>query len=160
MRKVAGLENELDVAKSTLYRYIDTDEMRQYVSIRDNLKYISDEGYELLVKKFGTINQVANETKNSSQELQRLSHETELRQLRIESLEREIQSKNEHIESLKGENRKLHELLQQEKQSANYLAELVKNSQILLCQEKEKMLLLEASNKKSWWSKLRKKINH
>lgn len=150
MRKVAGLEHELNIARSTLYRCIATPELRQYVSIQDKLKYISKEGYELLLEKLGKSTHVANRTDNLSEELQKLLRETTMQQQEIEKLRAELQGKKENVNTLNHEIAMLRDLLQREQETASTL------SKVILRQEKENALLLEASTKKSWLKRLLK----
>lgn len=147
MYKVSELAKLLNVARSTVYRCITIPELQQHVSERDNIKYINDTGYRLLKERLGKDNTVACETVEVSQELQHLLHATAMQQLEIDGLKRELQGKQQHVDTLEREVERLHELLKVEQQH-------VENGQILLRQEKEKVLLLEASTRKSLWTRL------
>lgn len=132
----------LSVARVTIYRNIVTPELQAHILEENNVKYIDDVGFEILRAKFNTTNTCNSEMENLLHEVTLLQHETN-------HLKRELVSKQEHITTLKGDTEKL--------QDANRdLIRLLENSQVLLKQEQDKVLLLEEKNRQPWWKKMLK----
>lgn len=140
MFSVSEVAKKLNVARVTIYRNIETPELQQYVTVKNNVKYIDSTGLDLLKEKLGCNTK---QECNSNNETTDLLHQLQLLQAETEHLKRELESKDKHIDTLTGETQMLHDMLQHERESGKDLRRLIENSQVLLKQQQDKILLLE-----------------
>lgn len=129
MHKYSEIADILGVTRSTVYNRVSklNFELKGHIKTRNRVKYITDEGLDILRLYNSTVQLDNNLYSNKDSE----------------HLNALIQLKDEQIEYLKK---------QYEMQT-----ELLQNSQILLKQEQDKFLMLELYNenqKMTWWEKL------
>jgi hypothetical protein len=143
---------QLGVSKVTAYKKINSvKELKQYITVKNNVKYINDKGLEEL--RSSLCKQVNSKPLTNTHELnddnslsdKPVSTFTDLQKDYITHLKAQLEIKDSQISKL------IEEL--------NTKSRLLENSQILQKQQQDKVLLLESSDKKerpSIWNRFLK----
>lgn len=159
--KVAELEEILSVSKQAIYNRLNSAKFSGYVYREKNVRYLNEEGLNLLKLEYGLLEKV---------ESKEIFEEVEIKENKgyIERLEQENQYFKERVDSLELENKSLLGLLQQQNNIIKSQTEVVKREQQitlnhteLLLVEKKEILKLRAEEyrekqevNKKWYKKL------
>lgn len=137
---VSEAAKKLNVSRVTIYRNIETPELQRYVTVKSNVKYIDNTWFEVLAEKLGCNTK---QECSSNIEISELFHKLHMLQVETEYLKRELENKDRHIDTLTNETRMLQDILHHEKEAGKDLRRIIENSQVLLRQQQDRILLLE-----------------
>lgn len=162
--KVAELEEILNVSKQAIYNRLNSSKFSGYVYREKNIRYLKEEGLNLLKLEYGLLEKV------EKVESKEIFEEVEIKENKgyVERLEQENQYFKERVEYLELENKSLLGLLQQQNNIIESQTEVVKREQQitlnhteLLLLEKKEILKLRAEQyrekhevNKKWYKKL------
>ena len=128
-KSISDVAKLLKVSRQTIYNKLDKGDLDKFTKVIDKVKFISPEGIEALKKMFSPSNDTVNKQSNSQKESKY-----------IDTL----------IESLRTENKSLKDQLSIKDNQILDLIRLLENMQVL---QREKKLLEESTNKKSFWGR-------
>jgi len=129
--------DKLDISRATLYNRIDKNKQQldRHISSKNGKKYISSIGIEILR---------ANEGINDVDNMDNVN----------DSINNENRSGGEVIEILKKDNEFLKNQILEKDSHIHTLTKLIENSQILLRESQQKVLLLETKKKENFFKRL------
>ena len=155
--KILEVSKQLKVSKQTIYKKLNkNDDLKQYVTTKNNIQYFDEKGLEFLdslISKQVTVTPV-----NQEQETKETSNENNCHSEVSTSYNR---LQDDYIEHLKKQlEEKDKQLLEKDRLMDKIISEhteLVRNSQILLREKEEKILMLESKEQKkkqNFWKRL------
>lgn len=128
MYTVLEISQLLRTSKATIYRKLESiDGILEHILIRNNTKYIDDEGFELIKKSINSKYDIKEQIKSSNTKSE--NDLTKKHEKYIENLEDEIDFLREEIQ-------KKNSLIEQQSQQLS-------NSQLLLIENRDKLMALE-----------------
>lgn len=151
----------LNISRTTLYSRFDKykTELESHIYIKDGKKYVSTEGIHILMctDKLGDVpnncpNNLDNVPNNYPNNLNNNNY-NEIKSLLMEQLA----EKDRQLDALRSDKDKVIEMIERQLETKDEqihtLTELHKNSQLLLGQAQQKIILLDVP-KKTFWSKI------
>ena len=150
MYSVKDVANKLDISRQAIYKKLDRDIIKQHVTTVEGIKYISEEGFQLLKGNSLNVKDIIDmESSEINKELATDSIELETKL--YATLNSVIDSKDKDIEYLREENKILLELMQQQNQLLNNSQKIqqqaLSNTELLLLEKRQQLLLKEAEYK-------------
>lgn len=145
MYKVIEVANSLGVSKVTIYNKINhlKQEIKPHVYKKKGITYVDDTGVELIRKALG-VNQGVNHLEIEVNSKEVVSNENEDKSSVVKELTHKIDSLQDgYINSLTGQINHLKKELEIKNEQLNTKDELIRNFQILLKEDKDRILLLE-----------------
>ena len=130
MYSVRNVAKELNISRQAVYKKLSKDFMKEYITIVDGVKYLTDDGL-LFLKSF----------KNSENEKTLVDSSEESL---VDILNNVIKSKDKDIELLRKENEKLLELIQQQNQllinNQNLQEKALNNVELMLLDKRAQLI--------------------
>lgn len=153
MYKVSEISELLGVSKVTIYKKIDSlkKELRPHIKLKQKIKYIDNEGIEIIKNSLAINKQTVNKLND------RLTQD-ELTQDNSIYIEELTELKKEYIQELKSQIGYLKKELESKDKIISTTNELLRNSQVLLKQEKETKLLMHEQLKEEILNKQQEQI--
>jgi hypothetical protein len=153
---IAEIAEKLQVSKVTVYNKIKDFNLKEFTEVNRGVKYLNQEGFEVLNESIGLTLEQYKEFKGLNKEFKEPPINL------LDTLNIEVQTvKNEYINHLKTQietkDNQIFELMEQLKNKDRLLA----NSQIIQKQQQDKIFLLEdheTKEKHSFWNKFISKL--
>lgn len=144
---ILEVSKKLNISKVTVYKKINSVKgLTEFITVKNNVKYINEEGFEFL--KELTVNHV------NSKGLKGVNSED--KKNNVEGIEYKAFNylQEDYINTLKKQIEEKDRQLEEKDKIIKKQMELNENNQVLLRQEKERLMLLEANNNKSFWKRI------
>ena len=144
---ILEVSKKLNTSKVTVYKKINSvNKLKGFITIKNNVKYINDEGLEVLKE---LINKSVN-----SKDCKWVNLNDDKNTIKASEYNAFNYLQEDYISTLKKQIEEKDRQLEEKDRIIKKQMELNENNQILLRQEKERLMIMESNNNKSFWRKI------